>query len=393
MKIVVLGGTGLTARCAVRDLAENADVSEVVIAGRNLKKAQKLAEEIKGNARAQVSIAQFDATKHDTIVKALKGADVAVNGVQYNYNINIMKAALEAKTHYLDLGGLFHTTLKQMELNDKFEKAGLTAILGIGECPGITNVMARYAVDRLDSVETILVRDSWMDFTDGGPAFVVTWSISTLFDEMTVPAVIYKNGQYKQVPPLSGKETMKFPEPFGTQDQYYTIHSEAATFPISFKDKGIKNVNWKEGGPGFLDMRTLVNVGLASEKPLKVNNIEISPRQFFLKLLKEQNMMGWPEDIIPDDWEITRSIAIGKKKGKKISYIMDSIFRSNKAWKCTAGQVAVGVPASIAAQMIAKGDIDAKGTIPPELCVKPEPFIAELAKRDIKVYETVKRTV
>ena len=388
MKIVVLGGTGLTARCAVRDLVENTDVSEVVIAGRNLKKAQKLAEEIKNK---RVSVTQFDATKHDTIVKVLKGADVAINGVQYNYNINIMKAALEARTHYLDFGGLFNTSLEQMKLDDRFKKAGLTAILGIGECPGITNVMARYAVDRLDSVDTILIRDSWMDFTEGGPPFVVTWSISTLFDEMTMPAVIYENGQHKQVPPLSGKETMKFPEPFGTQDQYYTIHSEAATFPTSFKDKGIKNVNWKEGGPGFLEIKTLVNAGLASEKPLKLKNTEISPRQFLLKLLKEQNMMGWPDDVTPDDWEITRIIAVGKKKGKKISRTMDAIFRSNKEWRCTAGQVAVGVPASIAAQMLTMGDIDAKGVIPPELCVEPEPFIAELAKRNIKVYETVEK--
>jgi saccharopine dehydrogenase-like NADP-dependent oxidoreductase len=73
-------------------------------------------------------------------------------------------------------------------------------------------------------------------------------------------------------------------------------------------------VNWKEGGPGLLDVKTLVDVGLAREKPLKVNGTEISPRQFFLKLLNEQNMMGWPEDITPDDWEVTRIIAIGKKK-------------------------------------------------------------------------------
>ncbi|MGD8505848.1 MAG: saccharopine dehydrogenase C-terminal domain-containing protein [Candidatus Bathyarchaeota archaeon] len=390
MKVVILGGTGLTARCAVRDLAENTDVSEIIIAARNLKKAQKLAEEIKSK---RISIAQFDAKRYDTIVRVLRGADVAINGVQYYYNIDMMKAALEARTHYLDFGGLFHTALKQIKFNDKFEKAGLTAILGIGECPGITNVMARYAVDRLDSVETILVRDSWMDFTEGGPPFVVTWSISTLFDEMIMPAMIYENGKYKQVPPLSGKETMEFPEPFCTQDQYCTIHSEPATFPTSFKDKGIKNVNWKEGGPGILDIKTLVDAGLASERPLKVNDTEISPRQFFLKLLKEQNMIGLPQDVTPDDWEITRIIAIGKKNGKKLSHTVDSVFRSNKAWKCNAGQVAVGVPASITAQMLAKGEIDVKGAIPPELCIEPEPFFAELAKRNIRVHETVKKTM
>jgi len=70
--------------------------------------------------------------------------------------------------------------------------------------------------------------------------------------------------------------------------------------------------------------------------------------------------------------------------------MVDSIFRSNKKWKGAAGQVAVGVPASIAAQMLAKGEIETKGAVPPEICIKPEPFLAELTKRDIKVQETIK---
>ncbi len=390
MKIVVLGGTGLTGRCAVRDLAESPKVSEVVLAGRSLNKAQEIAEEIDNK---KISIAQFDATKYDTIVEAIKDSSVAINAVQYYYNIDIMKASLEANAHYLDLGGLFHTTLKQMELSEKFKKAGLTAVLGIGECPGITNVMARHAVDRLDSVESILVRDTWIDFTEGGPPFVVTWSLSTLFDEMTMPAMIFENGQYKEVPALSSKETMTFPEPFGTQDQYHTIHSEAATFPKSFQEKGIRNVNWKEGGPGFLDIKMFVDAGLATEEPVNVKGMKISPRQFLLSLLNARNLMGPPKGVTPDDWEVTRIIAIGKKKGDKVSYTMDSIFRSNKEWRATAGEVAVGVPASIAAQMLAKGEIDMKGAIPPEVCIEPTLFMSELAKRNIKIHETVKRTV
>ncbi len=390
MKIVVLGGTGLTGRCAVRDLAESREVSEVVMTGRSVNKAQKLADKIRSD---KVSIAQIDVTKHDDTVKVLKDADVALNAIQYYYNMDVMKAALEAKVHYLDLGGLFHTVLKQLKLNDKFREAGLTAILGMGECPGITNVMARYAADRLDSVDTILVRDTWMDFTEGAPPFMVTWSLSTLFDEMTIPAVIFENGQYKEVPPLSGKETMTFPEPFGSQDQYYTIHSEAATFPVSFKKKGIKNVNWKEGGPGFIDLKILVDAGLASEEPLRVKGTEISPRQFLLRLLDSKNLMGCPEGITPNDTEVTRIIAIGKKDGRKVSYTMDSIFRSKAEWEATAGEVAVGVPASIAAQMLARGDIKVKGTIPPENCFDPEPFMTELAKRDIKILETSKKNM
>ncbi len=72
---------------------------------------------------------------------------------------------------------------------------------------------------------------------------------------------------------------------------------------------------------------------------------------------------------------------------------MDSIFRSRAEWRATAGEIAVGAPASIAAQMLARGDIKVKGAIPPENCIDPEPFMAELAKRDIKILQTTKKTV
>ncbi len=374
----------------MRDLVESPDISEVVLAGRNLNKAQKIAEEI---GSRKISIRQFNAAKHNSAVKVIGDSDVAINAVQYYYNIGIMKASLEAGAHYLDLGGLFHITQKQLELNESFRKAGLTAILGIGECPGITNVMARYAVDRLDSVESILVRDTWVDFTEGGPPFVVTWSLSTLFDEMTMPAVIFENGQYKEVPALSGKEVMAFPEPFGMQEQFYTIHSEAATFPRSFKKKGIRNVNWKEGGLGFLDIKRFVDVGLASNEPLEVKDAQIPPRQFLLALLNNRGLMGLPNGVTPDDWEVTRIVALGKKSGQGVSYMMDSIFRSNKDWRATAGEVAVGVPASIAAQALATGEIDVKGAVPPEVCIEPEWFMRELSKRNIDIHETVKGTI
>ncbi len=374
----------------MRDLVESPEVSEVVLAGRNLSKAQKVAQEIHSK---KISIAQFDAAKHDTTVKAIGDSDVAINAVQYYFNLGIMKASLQAGAHYLDLGGLFYTTQKQLELNDSFRKAGLTAILGIGECPGITNVMAKHAVDRLDSVKSILVRDTWVDFTEGGPPFVVTWSLSTLFDEMTMPAVIFENGQYKEVPALSGKEVMRFPEPFGVQEQFFTIHSEAATFPRSFKKKGIRNVNWKEGGPGFLDIKRFVDVGLASNEPLEVKDAQIPPRQFLLALLNNRGLMGLPNGVTPDDWEVTRIVALGKKSGQRVSYMMDSIFRSNKDWRATAGEVAVGVPASIAAQALAKGEIDVKGAVPPEVCIEPEWFMRELSKRNIDIHETVKGTI
>jgi len=385
MKVVVLGGAGLTGRCAVRDLAESCDVSEIVIADVNLAKAREIADEIK---RGNVSATYVDLRKPKDAADVLKGADVALNAAQYYCNLEAMEAALLAKVHYLDQGGLHYMTLKQWELHDRFKEAELTALLCMGNCVGISNVMARYAADKLDSVETIQVRDGWVDFTKGVPPFYVTWSISTLLDEFLLDAIIFENGEFKKIPPLSRREIVHFPEPVGKQEVYSTIHSEITTFPTTFRDKGIKNVNWMEGGPGFLEIKVLVDAGFGSDEPVDIDGTKVSPRNFLVKLLASRDLLGYPDDVVPDDWEAARVQVTGLKAGRKVTHMVDWISHSKKEWRANAGEYLVGVPSSIAVQMIGKGEIKERGVILPENSVDPKRFITELTRRGIALKET-----
>ncbi len=386
MKVVVLGGAGLTGRCAVRDLAESPGVSEVVIADINVQQAKELAEAI---GKRNISAVHVDLRKPKDTAEILKGADVALNAAQYYYNLEAMEAALTAGVHYLDQGGLHYLTLKQLKLNDRFKAAGLTAVPCMGNCTGISNVMARYAADKMDSVETILIRDGWKDFTKGVSPFFVTWSISTLLDEFVLDAVIYENGEFKQVPPLSRKDVVHFPEPIGTQEVYVTIHSEITTFPESFREKGIKNVNWMEGGPGFLDIKVLVDAGFGADQPVDADGAKVSPRRFLVNLLASRNLLGYPKGASIDDFEAARVQVIGRSKGRKVTHVVEWMAHSKIEWRANSGEYLVGVPSSIVAQMLAKGEIRERGVLPPEKCVDPSIFISELTKREISLTETI----
>ncbi len=385
MKIVVLGGAGLTGRCAVRDLADSPAVSEVVIADINVQQANELVETI---GKRNVSAVHVDLRKPKETAEILEGADVALNAAQYYYNLEAMEAALIAGVHYLDQGGLHYLTLRQLKLNDRFKAAGLTAVLCMGDCTGISNVMARYIVDKMDSVETILIRDGWKDFTKGIPPFLVTWSISTLLDEFVLDAVIFENGEYKKVPPLSRKEVVHFPDPVGTQEVYVTIHSEITTFPESFKEKGIKNVNWMEGGPGFLDVKVLADAGFGTDEPIEADGAKVSPRRFLVNLLASRNLIGYPKGVAIDDYEAAKVQVMGRRKGRKVTHVVEWMGHSRMEWGANAGEYLVGVSSSIAAQMLAKGEIEERGVLPPEKCVDPGIFIPELRKRDISLAET-----
>ena len=145
VRIVVLGGAGIIGRAIGRDLASDRAVRELVVADLDLEGARKAAASF---GRPGVTAVRIDVTDHAALVRLLEGAGAVVNAVQYTFNLAVMAACLDARVPYVDLGGLFHTTRRQLELDARFKSAGVLAVLGLGSCPGVANVQARVLADR-----------------------------------------------------------------------------------------------------------------------------------------------------------------------------------------------------------------------------------------------------
>lgn len=384
MRIAVLGGAGLTGQAAVRNLVENKKVSEVLVGDINQKALDKVSEKIKSN---KLTLKQVDVTDVEKTAELLKGFDVVINAVQYYFNIPVMQAALKARVNYVDHGGLYHVTIKQLELDSLFKSSGLVALVGMGAQPGITNVVARHASEYLDKMFSVLIRDGSRDFTEDAPPFVVTWSLQTLFDEMVMDAVIYEDGELKTVPALSRCETVDFPDPIGRMDTYVTIHSEIATLPSSFKDKGLRRCDWMEGSPDLLFIKMLADIGFAESEDIEINSTKVNPRNFLLTMLDKKGWIGYPENVTPNDWEITRVIIEGERLGKPVKKIYDITIPPKPEWRMSSAQIGVGIPSSTTAVMIAEGHVKEKGVIPPEKCIDPEYLFNEIGKHGIKIME------
>ena len=374
MKAVVLGGMGLTGRCAVLDLIDNNKIDEIII-GDQVKNLEF------GDSR--VKFVKLDVNDKETLIKSIRGADVVINAVQYYHNVKIMKAALEAKTNYIDFGGLFRVTLEQLALDQDFKDAGLLAIIGMGAQPGISNIMASFAVSKLDKVDEIVIRDGWIDKTNY-PKLFFTWSPSTLFDELTFRAVHF-DGSVVESDPFSSSEEYDFGWEIGRAKIFRSIHSEIATLPSSFAEKGIKYVEWKEGSADIEKLKFLTDIGFGRTDKVKAGGTEIVPREFLFDFLKSQNMFSPPENIQVMDFEMTVVTAKGTDEGRPKMVELRAYFRYDDKWKVSASQKEVGVPGSIAAQMIMSGVIKGKGVKPPEQIVPVKPFFAELGKRGIKI--------
>ena len=171
-----------------------------------------------------------DARDVDSVARALDGAMVCVNCADYRLNLEVMRGALSAGAHYVDLGGLFHMTRRQLELHEDFRTAGLTGILGMGSAPGKTNLLARAAVERLGAEPRRL--EIWAATRDPGAAghpFPAPYSVQTLLDELRMQPMIVADGELKAVEPLSGEAEREFPEPVGRAKGIFTLHSELAT--------------------------------------------------------------------------------------------------------------------------------------------------------------------
>ena len=176
-----------------------------------------------------------DARDPASLSEGLRGSTVCVNCADYRLNLEVMRGCLAAGAHYVDLGGLFHMTRRQLELDGAFRTARLTAILGIGSAPGKTNLLARAAIERLEGEPRAL--SIWAVTRDpaaAGHPLPAPYSVRTLLDELRMPPVILERGTLREVEPLSGELERDFPPPIGRAQGLYTLHSELATLHDAF---------------------------------------------------------------------------------------------------------------------------------------------------------------
>ena len=179
MKYVVIGGAGAMGSITVRDLVETfPDKDEIIIADYNIEKAKEMAATFTKSTKKKVKAVKVDVNDKEKTIHDLSGASIILNSVQYQFNILLMEIALGLKAHYIDLGGLFHTTKKQLELDSQFKKIGKIALIGMGAAPGITNILASYIAKEMDTVKEIHIRLGSKDQTRYKPKPALSTSYS-----------------------------------------------------------------------------------------------------------------------------------------------------------------------------------------------------------------------
>ncbi len=382
MKIVLLGGAGIIGKAIARDLAIFGGVDEIVIADLNAEGAKSVADAVSGYG-TKVSGTGIDVTDRKALVRLIEGSGAVVNAVQYYFNLDVMRGCLDAGVNYLDLGGLFHTNRKQLELHEEFERAGITAILGMGSCPGVANVQTGLLGGMLDRVKSIKIYNGSTPDEEEGLSWA--YSIETILDEMTKKPVVFRNGKFVEMEPASEEEFFMFPEPLGYAKTHLSLHSEIATIPLSLKDKGIEEAFFKITFFGYAEsafrkLQFLIEIGMADTEPVEVKGVKVRPRDVLVAVLrrspethKKPKSLGF-KDIA--------TVAEGRKDGKDVEWRVDTWAWPNEKLGISGGTLLVASPPAIVARWLAGAGPSMKpGVYPPEVAVDPLPFFQELEKR------------
>ena len=386
MKIVVTGGAGAMALSAVIYCLEQNDVEQIVITDIEKKSLdQRIAQLNDKRVTGEV----LDVMNIKSSARVFKGAHVVLNAALKTTCLAATEAALEAGANYTDLSGSEQD--KQLALNTRFHEKGITAVLCMGTAPGMSNVMAAYAAEKLDRVDSIEIKDvcaNMVPHKEHSRALYWGFAIDGIIGEFYKEAPVMDCGEIKLYPARSFPETVAFKPPVGLSQVAVTAHSEVNMFARAWKEKGLKRASWKIGfEPEFeAKMRFLCSLGFGNPERIQVEGQMVSPREVLLTLLRNQP----PETKKQPDFRgHMLVVAKGEEAGKKMEYTVTeyatAALTERMQKKGVFSSYRTGIYSGIITTMLGRGQIKKKGVFYPDTSVPPELYIKEAIKAGIEV--------
>lgn len=384
MKKVVIIGAGGVGQVVAHKCAQLPQVfAEIVLASRTLSKCQAIAGQIKASLGVDIATAQVDADVVPELVALLRREQpfMVINVALPYQDLSIMDACLEAGVHYLDTANYEPLDTAKFEYKwqwayqEKFQQAGLMALLGSGFDPGATNMftayLAKHYFDEIHGLDIIDVNGG-----DHGYPFATNFNPEINIREVTAECRHWENGGFVTTPAMSLKQSFSCPEGVGTYNIYRMYHEELESLTTHFPS--LKKAQfWMSFGDSYLKhLEVLGNVGMTGIAPVEFNGVDIVPIQFLKKLLPDPSTLG-PR---------TRGktcigcVVSGVKNGKARRVYLYNIKDHQDCYREVQSQAisyTTGVPAMIGAKMMMEGKWMQAGVWNMEQ-LDPDPFMVDM---------------
>ncbi|MGY3815326.1 saccharopine dehydrogenase family protein [Globicatella sulfidifaciens] len=358
-KALIIGAGGV-ASVAAHKCVQNSEVfTELCIASRTKSKCDALKEKLDGKGTL-ITTAQVDADDVNQLIALIEQEqpDIVINLALPYQDLTIMDACLATKTHYLDTANYEPKDEAKFEYKwqwayrQKFEEAGITAILGSGFDPGVTGVFSAYAQKHyFDEIEYIDILDC--NGGDHGYPFATNFNPEINIREVSAKGSYWENGEWIETEPMEIKREYHFDQ-VGEKDMYLLHHEELESLALNIK--GIKRIRFfMTFGQSYLThLKCLENVGMTSIEPIMFEGREIVPIQFLKAVLPDPSTLG-PRTVGKTN---IGCIYQGTKDGQPVNYYVYNVCDHQECYREVGSQAVsytTGVPAMIGAMLVLNG--------------------------------------
>ena len=385
MSKTLIIGCGGVASVVIHKCCQNSEVFyDIMIASRTKSKCDAIKEKLEGTTKTKISTAKVDADNVQELVALMKDykPDICINVALPYQDLHIMDACLECGVDYVDTANYEPEDTAKFEYSwqwayrERFEKAGITALLGSGFDPGVTGVFCAYAQKHyFDEIHYIDILDC--NAGDHGYPFATNFNPEINIREVSAKGSYIEDGKWVETEPMEIKRVYNFPE-IGEKDMYLLHHEELESLALNIK--GIKRIRFfMTFGQSYLThLKCLEDVGMTSIEPINYNGMEIVPLQFLKAVLPDPASLG------PRTKGKTNigCIMQGVKDGKPVNYYVYNVCVHEECYAEVGSQAisyTTGVPAMIGAMMLLTKKWDKPGVHNIEE-FDPDPFMDALNK-------------
>jgi saccharopine dehydrogenase (NAD+, L-lysine-forming) len=388
MRVGIIGCGGVGQSIAQK-LAGSPLVSEIILADVNPRGAEFVKKRSKSD---KISIKACDASDVEQVGEISKKVDVVVNGAVPALNLKIMEGCLKGGASYIDMSNgdkeYGHPMFDDQLAYDKnFEDAGSIALCCMGIDPGASNIMVKRAADRMETLEYVKVRDADTGKLEGYD-FATYFSPESMLEEVIKDPLYWDDGKWGRSPSLEVTEVYDFPDPIGKMKLYRTDHEESELVP-KFVGKPVNKVDFMISlDETFVKyVKVLKALGLTSFKPLDIRGSKVIPFEVVVAAMPR------PDDLagkIKGNAMVLTEVG-GSMKGEDVAirtWTWISHERAHQICGIHATAYQTAMPVVVAVEMLARGEIKAKGVKPPE-CVDPVKFCDYLPEKDTPIFEEI----
>jgi len=388
MKVFCLGGAGRICRETAADLVKFSGFETIVIADSDEKAGTEVAALLND---PRVSFVKIDINNLKDTAAKMRGFDVVVDGTTISMNGRSSAAIAEAGCHAINLNGFGD----ENEYASVFAGKKLVFVPGFGMTPGITQMMAMYAANQLDTVDTVRIsHGAFRPF-----AFSRSIAETTVYEyNPELPGrVVFENGNFIQVPPFARPREVKLPDPYGMTTQYIIPHIETLTVAKALSSKGVRLIEVRGAWPrkNMELVRALYDWGVLRNDKILVNGAQAGVMDCLCEYL-----LNSKEGTSTELYGYALHVEVSGTRGgdsfcHTLTHTHPASDGSVPGWEGLRAYTRnVGIPMSIAAQLIAQGRVleNRTGLLIPEYAFDPKDVFAELEKRDIYIHETIERT-